>query len=83
MGSPMRGIRTPELEAKIRRRMEVIDSLTPDQRKVVHDFGWHLVKEFMQRGVTRPKDIRALVNTVLNELRPPEIEAARREMERQ
>lgn len=70
--------RTPAMEAKIRKRMATIDRLTPAQRAVVHDFGWGLVKNFMGRGVTDANDIRALVNVVLAELRPPEIEAAKR-----
>lgn len=73
--------RTKDDEDRIKRRMAEIDALPPALRACVHDLGWDLVKNFMDHGVSNPKHIRALVNVVISSLRPPEIEAMRREME--
>lgn len=51
-------------------RMREIDALPPELRACVHDYGWTVVFAFMQGGVQKPKRIRHLVETVLNEFSP-------------
>jgi hypothetical protein len=61
-----------EVKERVERRMAVIDSLTPEQRLVVHEFGWRLVKTMIECGVTKPKLMRRIINDVLVEMRRPE-----------
>ena len=58
------------VQRRIRDRMERIDNLPPEIRKCVHDYGWHVVKSFMDLGVRKPRHIRHLVETVLDEFSP-------------
>lgn len=53
-----------------RKRMEVIDSMPPEIRALTHEYGWTVVDSFLRCGVTQPKRIRHLVETVLNEFSP-------------
>lgn len=57
-------------EARASRRMSEIDALSPDLRKVVHDYGYMIVRNFLNCGVRKPSHIRHLVETVLNEFSP-------------
>lgn len=57
-------------ERKSAARMAVIDSLSPDHRKLVHEYSYYVVKAFMDVGVTKPRHIRHLVETVLDEFSP-------------
>ena len=57
-----------EVEMRRTRRMELIDSLTPDLRNLVHEYGFGVVEQFMHLGVSNHRHIRHLVETVLNEL---------------
>lgn len=50
------------------KRMQDIDALPAPMRALVHDYGWCVVNSFLECGVTTPKHIRHLVETVLNEL---------------
>lgn len=59
-----------EVREKVVRRMAEIDALTAEQRKVVHVYGWRIVKDFMAAGVRNPKTIDNLVRAVLLELSP-------------
>jgi hypothetical protein len=54
-----------EVKERVERRMAEIDSLTPEQRLVVHEYGWNLVKTFFQHGVTSPRSMRGLINAVI------------------
>lgn len=49
---------------KRRKRMDRVDNMTPDMRAVVHDYGLTVVDAFVQHGVTNPRIIRHLINTV-------------------
>jgi hypothetical protein len=51
-------------------RMSQIDSLEPDMRALVHEYGYHVVHSFMIRGITKPRILRHLVETVLDEFSP-------------
>jgi hypothetical protein len=53
-----------------RARMEKIDSLHPDLRVCVHDYGFTVVDAFMRLGVTKAKHVRHLVECVLDEFSP-------------
>lgn len=51
-------------------RMDVVDSLPPEVRKLIHEFGLHLVEQFGYRGITDPARVRHLVSVVLKEVHP-------------
>jgi hypothetical protein len=44
---------TVERQARIKRRMDAIDSLPADVRAVVHEYGWEPVKLLMGLGVKK------------------------------
>lgn len=52
------------------KRMEQIDSLPAPLRECVHDYGWTVVNTCLDLGITKPRHIRHLVETVLNEFSP-------------
>lgn len=61
----------PEFVARKRRqRMDQIDNLPPETRRLVHDYGYYVVKSFIDLGVTKPKHIAHLVGVVLDEFSP-------------
>src|ERR1700761_3981407 len=43
---------------------EDVDLLPPALRDLVHEFGWSVVRNFLDCGVTDPRRIRHLVHTV-------------------
>lgn len=51
-------------------RMQKIDDLPKGVRRLVHEYSFHVVDAFLMIGVTNPKHIRHLVETVLNEFSP-------------
>lgn len=51
-------------------RMQQIDAMPPELRELVHEYGLNVVNNFMKVGVTRPKQIRHLVEVVLDEFSP-------------
>lgn len=51
-------------------RMDIVDSMSPELRELIHEYGLTVVTAFLQCGVTKPKRIRHLVETVLNEFSP-------------
>ena len=73
MTAPLRF--TPEehdafVTAKRQKRMAEIDRLPAATRELVHDYGWSVVNAFLSIGVTKPKHIKHLVETVLDEFSP-------------
>jgi hypothetical protein len=58
------------VDGKRQRRMAEIDRQPPAIRKLTHDYGWYVVKNFMDLGITKPNHIRHLVEVVLNEFSP-------------
>lgn len=68
-------VRDPEdfqrsVDDRRRKRMATIDSLPPDIRELVHEYGFHVVDQFQRSGVTKAKNIRHLVECVLDEFSP-------------
>jgi hypothetical protein len=62
--------RTARWRDRVVNRMEAIDRLIPEQRALVHEYGWTIVDSFLRCGVRKPERIRYLVETVLNERSP-------------
>lgn len=58
------------LAHKRQARMARIDNLTPELRELVHEYGWNTVNAFIDSGVTRARNIRHCVETVLDEFSP-------------
>lgn len=52
--------------AKLRceRRMAAVDAMAPPLRSLVHEYGLTIVNAFLQCGVTKPRHIKHLVETV-------------------
>lgn len=53
-----------------KRRMETIDDLPPEIRELVHDYGYTVVRALLDVGVKKPRQIKHVVETVLNEFSP-------------
>lgn len=58
------------VERRRKKRMEKVDALSPELRALVHEYGFHIVNQFMMHGITRPRIIRHLVEIVLDEFSP-------------
>ncbi|TIO72143.1 hypothetical protein [Mesorhizobium sp.] len=58
------------VERRRKKRMAKIDALSPELRSLVHEYGYHIVNQFMMNGVTSPRLIRHLVEIVLDEFSP-------------
>lgn len=56
------------IDRRRRDRMHVIDNMPVELRKCVHEYGLCVVKAFLDVGLTKPKQIRHLTETILNEL---------------
>lgn len=50
-------------------RMDEVDNLPADHRKIVHDWGFTIYRAFTQAGVKKANHMRHIVETVLNETR--------------
>lgn len=50
--------------------MDIIDNLPAETRALVHHYGYNIVNAFLQIGVTKPRHIKHLVETVLDEFSP-------------
>lgn len=46
---------------KVVARMEIIDALPKDIRELVHEFGYTMVRAFLDQKVTKPSSIRHLI----------------------
>lgn len=62
--APRERMTSEQVKPRVERRMRQIDSLTREQRLVVHEYGWQLVDTLMRHGVTGAKDMRAIINAV-------------------
>lgn len=58
------------LARKRRERFATIDSLPPELRVLVHHYGWTVVRAYLDAGISKPANIRHLVETVLDEFSP-------------
>ncbi|MBN8955042.1 MAG: hypothetical protein J0H17_00300 [Rhizobiales bacterium] len=52
------------------RRMGRIDAMSPALRGLVNDYGYHVVDTCIGLGVGKPRQIRHLVETILDEFSP-------------
>ena len=59
-----------QVDQRRAQRMAAIDDMHPDLRALVHQYGLNTVRAFVDIGVTKPKHIRHLVETVLDENSP-------------
>lgn len=67
----VKGERNPEwVNTRRAARMDAVDSLPPEMRALVHEYGLSVVTALMDCGVKKPKRMRHVVETILNELSP-------------
>ena len=59
-----------EIDRRRANRMATIDNLPPAMRRLVHEYGYHVVNTAMRLGLTKPGQIQHMVETVLNEFSP-------------
>lgn len=52
------------------KRMDKIDRMTPEQRALVHEYGYHVVETCISLGLVLPRHIKHIVETVLDEFSP-------------
>jgi hypothetical protein len=50
--------------------MNAIDNLSPELRSLVHSYGYAVVHMLLGLGVTKPRHIRHVVETILDEFSP-------------
>ena len=62
-------MRRTDLSERRAARMAAIDQLPPETRALVHEYGWAIIDAFLAVGVKKPKQIKHLIETVLNETR--------------
>lgn len=58
------------IDAKRTSRMAAVDVMPDDVRALVHEYGLNTVRAFLDIGVTKPRHIRHIVETVLDEFSP-------------
>lgn len=58
------------VDSRRSKRMAHIDQMTPEMRELVNEYGYSVVRNFLNCGVTKTKQIRHLVETVLDEFSP-------------
>lgn len=58
------------IDQKRRNRMNSIDAMEEELRVLVHEYGYTIVRACLDLGVRKPKQIRHLVETVLDEFSP-------------
>lgn len=51
-------------------RMGIIDNLPREVRDMVNDYGWAVVHACIESGVRKPRNIKHLVETILDEFSP-------------
>jgi hypothetical protein len=55
------------VQRKSAARMNAIDNMSPAVRELIHNYGYMVVKSFLDIGITKPAHIRHLVEVVLDE----------------
>lgn len=69
--SPFKGMTHTEMvDFKRSARMTEIDNRPSEIRALIHEYGYTVVKTLLDVGVTKPRRIRHVVETVLNEFSP-------------
>lgn len=56
------------VKPRVERRMAVIDSQPPAIRALVHEYGWNVIKSFLDAGVTKPNQIKHCIHVVRHDL---------------
>lgn len=51
-------------------RMDKIDAMSAEMRALVNEYGFRVVDTHIRLGITKPRHIRHLVETVLDEFSP-------------
>jgi hypothetical protein len=63
-----------EFQAVIERRraarMQAIDGMSSELRQLVNDYGLRVVRSLMDLGITKPRHIEYIVETILDEFSP-------------
>lgn len=55
---------------RARIRMDTIDKMPAELRACVHEYGFRIVADLAQLGISEPRHIRHIVETVLDEFSP-------------
>lgn len=50
--------------------MDKVDALPPDVRELVHEYGLYVVMALIESGVTKARNMRHVVEAILNEFSP-------------
>ena len=58
------------LDLRRKERMALVDAATPEMRRCIHDFGLPVVRALTSLGVQKPRHIRHIVETILDEFSP-------------
>lgn len=58
------------VDHKRQARMRRIDDLSPPLRELVNEYGFHVVNSYLSVGISKPGQIRHLVEVVLDEFSP-------------
>jgi hypothetical protein len=65
---------SPEFERQLcerrKARMDAIDRLSSAERQIVHEYGYNVFCALRSCGVAKPKQMRHIVETVLDEFSP-------------
>jgi len=70
-GATYAGLSHQEMVDKKRKnRMDKIDAFDPATRSLIHEYGMPVVECLHAVGVTKPKHVRHVVETILNEFSP-------------
>lgn len=57
-----------EAKPRVERRMAIIDAQPPAIRALIHEYGWNVVKAFLDAGVSRPNQIKHCIHVVRHDL---------------
>lgn len=57
-----------EVKPRVERRMAIIDAQSPPIRAMVHEYGWGVIKAFLDAGAKEPNLIKHCIYLVRKEL---------------
>lgn len=58
------------VDGKRAKRMAVIDAMPAEMRELVHEYGLTVIRTCTDLGITQPRHIRHLVESILDEFSP-------------
>lgn len=64
----MNRMTSEQAKPRVEKRMALIDSQPPAIRLLVHEYGWNVVKVFLDAGLTKPNQIKHIIHTVRHDL---------------